>query len=538
MKSKLIFILVVVWLFLLYFLSSKTLPGFNADEAAFGYNAYSILETGKDEYGTFLPLRLKSFGDYKLPLYSYLSVPFIMLFGLNEVSTRMVGHLSGIFLVFVIYLITKQAFKKKWVANVSIIFAAVSTWVQITSQHAHETTLATLLIGLSFYFLLRFVDSQKLLDMLFSFLLITTSLFAYHTTKIIFFPMIVILLYTLIKHHTIKKIKFKFNLLLALLSLTGLLILGLFVYSELRMPAKRVNNLLVFNHSSISLTTKDAATEFRFTPFAIKDFVAGMKVINNYLSYFSPEFLIGKGDPNPRFGYPNISLITFVQFIFLGFGVFQIFIKKQKKGMYLLILLLVVPFGGALAWQEYAYTRVHPMILGLIPIASYGIYETFREKKYLATITVIISIFISLTSLFYYFVHYPRKAVVAEAWQAGYKELVTTVNNNLNKYDNFYITKKHGQPYIFFLFYNQYLPGKYQAEASLSKPDEYGFGQVESFSKYQFNFVSPANINNSMVVGYPDDFTSLPESEKVEEENISKIIVNNHEIFWLYTPKN
>jgi hypothetical protein len=304
------------------------------------------------------------------------------------------------------------------------------------------------------------------------------------------------------------------------------------------MPAKRVNNLLVFNHSSISLNTKDASTEFRFTPFANRDFVAATKVINNYLSYFSPEFLVDKGDPNPRFGYPNISLITFIQFIFLGLGIFQILAKKQNKGKLLLTLLLVVPFGGALAWQEYAYTRVHPMILGLIPIASYGIHETFKNKKPLATITVVVSIFISLTSLFYYFVHYPKKAIVAEAWQAGYKELVSTINKNLNKYDNFYITKKHGQPYIFFLFYNQYPPAKYQAEASLTKPDEYGFGQVESFSKYQFNFVSPTNTNNSMSIGYPDDFTSLPENEKVEEEKISKITANDHEIFWLYSPNN
>ena len=33
--------------------------GFNADEAAIGYNAYSLLQTGKDEYGSSFPLAFK-----------------------------------------------------------------------------------------------------------------------------------------------------------------------------------------------------------------------------------------------------------------------------------------------------------------------------------------------------------------------------------------------------------------------------------------------------------------------------------------------
>lgn len=34
--------------------------GLNQDETAIGYNAYSILQTGRDEYGVFMPLYFKS----------------------------------------------------------------------------------------------------------------------------------------------------------------------------------------------------------------------------------------------------------------------------------------------------------------------------------------------------------------------------------------------------------------------------------------------------------------------------------------------
>ena len=35
--------------------------GLNKDETAIGYNAYSILKTGRDEYGNYMPLYFKSF---------------------------------------------------------------------------------------------------------------------------------------------------------------------------------------------------------------------------------------------------------------------------------------------------------------------------------------------------------------------------------------------------------------------------------------------------------------------------------------------
>ena len=66
---------ILISLFLHRYKQNQVPPCINADEAAFGYNAYSILKTGKDEYGKFLPLRFESFKDYKLPLYTYLSIP-------------------------------------------------------------------------------------------------------------------------------------------------------------------------------------------------------------------------------------------------------------------------------------------------------------------------------------------------------------------------------------------------------------------------------------------------------------------------------
>lgn len=68
------------------------------DEASIGYNAYSILKTGKDEWGEFLPLHFRAFGEFKLPVYIYSTIPFVYVFGLNEVSVRLPSVFYSLFL--------------------------------------------------------------------------------------------------------------------------------------------------------------------------------------------------------------------------------------------------------------------------------------------------------------------------------------------------------------------------------------------------------------------------------------------------------
>jgi len=46
-------------------------PGLFGDEAAFGYNGWTIAHHGVDQYGTAWPLFFRSFGDYKGPVGVY-----------------------------------------------------------------------------------------------------------------------------------------------------------------------------------------------------------------------------------------------------------------------------------------------------------------------------------------------------------------------------------------------------------------------------------------------------------------------------------
>src|SRR5688572_21973255 len=78
-------------------------PGFFADEASFGYNAYTILRSGTDEHGAPFPLFFRAFGEYKLPIFTYALTPFITALGLSETAVRLTAAAFGVATVAAMY---------------------------------------------------------------------------------------------------------------------------------------------------------------------------------------------------------------------------------------------------------------------------------------------------------------------------------------------------------------------------------------------------------------------------------------------------
>src|SRR3989344_4193346 len=106
--KKVILILILLLAASLRFLHLADYPaGLNADEAALGYNAYSLLLTGKDEHGHPWPVNLESFGDFKPAGYAYFLIPFIKVFGLTEFAVRLTSALFGVLAVLFTYLLIK-----------------------------------------------------------------------------------------------------------------------------------------------------------------------------------------------------------------------------------------------------------------------------------------------------------------------------------------------------------------------------------------------------------------------------------------------
>src|SRR3990167_5309606 len=185
MKNKILLIVILisfVSFFLNTFKKDLSPPCFTADEAAFAYNSYSILNTGKDEYGNFMPLRLKSFNDNKLPLYSYLSMPFIKFMGLSETSSRALNDLVALLIPVSVFFLAKELFKKNSIALISAFLTASSLGLHIIGRQTHEAYLAVLFITISSLFFVRSLKKINILNLLFFIIPLILSLFTYQSS--------------------------------------------------------------------------------------------------------------------------------------------------------------------------------------------------------------------------------------------------------------------------------------------------------------------------------------------------------------------
>lgn len=150
-KEKLLLIIIIIAAFFIR-IYNYNYPPLLWDEAALGYNAFSILKTGRDEYGQFLPLIFKSFGDYKPGLYIYLTLPFVGIFGLNLLAVRLPSIILGSLIPLIAYLFTKKHSQNKLLPLLFAAIIALSPFNIHFSRGAWESNILTFQLLLASYF--------------------------------------------------------------------------------------------------------------------------------------------------------------------------------------------------------------------------------------------------------------------------------------------------------------------------------------------------------------------------------------------------
>ena len=152
-----LFLLIILLAVFLRFYKLGEIPnGLYVDEAAIGYNAYSFLKTGRDEYGKPWPVFLRSYGSYAPPLYTYATILPVAFLGLNPFAVRFVSAVSGVLCVLLIYLIFKNLdfLNRRFIPEIGAFILAFSPWTIFFSRGAYEANLAFIIVLFSIYFLL------------------------------------------------------------------------------------------------------------------------------------------------------------------------------------------------------------------------------------------------------------------------------------------------------------------------------------------------------------------------------------------------
>src|SRR3989344_2709498 len=128
-------------------------PSLTWDEVAWGYNAYALGSDGKDEFGRFLPYDyLESFGDFKPPIYAYLDILPIKIFGLTAFAVRFPSAVFGVLTVLITFFLTQKIFyslntaEKGTIGLLASFLLAISPWHINLSRAAFEANVATFFV--------------------------------------------------------------------------------------------------------------------------------------------------------------------------------------------------------------------------------------------------------------------------------------------------------------------------------------------------------------------------------------------------------
>lgn len=495
-------------------------PSITWDEASVGYNAYTILHWGKDEWGRILPLTFKSFGDDKNPMHVYLTVPFVLIFGLNDYSVRLSAAFFGILNVYAIYLFSKKLFKKEGVGLISSFFLAVSPFAIQFSRFNHELNFAIFFALMGFYFFLRGLEEKKYL--IYSFIFLGLDLLVYQSAKVVTPPLVLMMIVLNIK----KLLKFKREFAIGL-AIYAFFVSLLFIKPEL-LGTARLNQ------------TKIPEDEIQENGGMVNT------IVNRYGLYFQPQFLFVSGDENPRHSTQVVGEFYWFDLSFMAIGLiailWQIFSKKDWNLALLPAMLFLAPLPGVVSSTTPHASRAMFMLPSLITISSYGAYilVTFLKNKYYRYAAAVLLVLL-VTPFFYryiknYFTEYPRKYAIE--WIYGMKEIADYVEENQEDLYRVYVTDVRMQPYIFFLYYFKIPLPEYLDSVKYNETETKSYSLVNSFGPFGFIWdqIYSEPIDGTLYAVTSDIYDGLFRKNDFEVKKLIKY-PDGTDAFYLLSPK-
>lgn len=429
-------ILIVILGFILRIYKLGKIPfGFFCDEASIGYNAYSLIHYGVDEWHTSWPLFFKAFGEFKSPVMIYSSLPFIYFLGLSEFSVRLVSVIYGTITIMAIYFLTKQFFNRQ-IGVITALFLAISPWhIHFSRVSLEGLTPFVLFTILATYFWLKFLKNQKFGYL--SILLFSLAFYSYFPARIfipLFFISLVLVNWKYLFKNYSQTIK--------------LFIFGLILISP-----------MIFH-----LISGDGLSRWQ----QVQGEFNLLNLTQKYFEYFSTDFLFFQGDIDfngqfiTRHSIRNMGEFYLLQLPLIIIGSFYFLKNKSKKeSLVLFFWLLFYPLCDL--FTSSTSPQATRSIIGVIPfqiLTAVGLYQLVQYKpnktyKISILLSLFLSIFISVNNYKkLYFQSYPMYSSDYWGWQSGPKKIMTYFKSHQQDYDQLCLEGKFNSPEIFIKFYD------------------------------------------------------------------------------------
>lgn len=512
----LIILLLASWL-RLYNLSNFPV-GLHGDEASIGYNAYSLLKTGRDQDGRFLPLTFDQFGNFRAAGYHYFDVPFVALLGLNTLAVRLPAALFGILSIIVFYLLVAELFENKHLGLFSAFLLAILPWHINLSRASSESIIAMFFVLLGLWLLFRELKEQTPSYRWLSVgtLSLIISIFCYHASAI-FIPLFLpfLFLFTLIIYKP-TKIKVFESLIIYVI-----LIASVILFLTIGGGKGRASQVGLLNIPEGTKALKIAMDEegtlnpilTRF--YDNKLYFFGRLFLTFYSDHLTGEFLFVNTGLPVRYKIPftgNLYLVG-APFLLIGLAILITEGLKKKKYIYLIpvawLFLGLIP--AALTWEDLPnVVRSSLAIPALMIITAFGFFESLLLLKgKWKTILIIGSSLMLLQNFLYFYHNYFWRLKVHEPWHrsAAEPDLIFNVIRLSKNYSKIVMTTQNNNNLIFYLFYTKFDPATFQRLGSPREHDGLVFQNLiytYSDCPIRGNPQSDAAYSNELFVDKPE----------------------------------
>lgn len=485
-------VLVLAIAFILRFFNLATVPpAVDWDEASTAYNAYSILKTGRDEYGKSFPFLFRAFDGYVPPALIYLNVPSIKIFGLNALGARVPNATLGSLTVVGFYFLLFELTRRKNLASTGALLLAISPWHVTYSRVDFFATLPIFFVVFATYFLLRGLNKNKFLVL--SSLFFVLAILSYFSAYV-FVPLFVIALVFIYKE--------KLGLKRAFVFTAPIFLMTVFILIFSNGGQARFKGVSAFSDQDIIKESSEFARQDGLIGSVIDNrrIVYGQKFLEGYFASFRFDFLFGKVDQITRMVVPGagFGLMLWWDLPFLLAGLYFLLNKKPNGWKVILIWLVLSPIAAAPTLPQMTSTRTTLMIPALVALTSYGFYFSIKSKgklvKGILTLLLAFNFVIFANGYFRHFAHEN-----SGKWFYGYRDLFTFLNRVENSSKKVYFVFKQpdilDQVYMFNLFYNRVDPAAWQKNGGTKLGCIATTGQV---TLERYNFVPYACLEKPM----------------------------------------
>ncbi|MEX2012934.1 MAG: hypothetical protein WD967_00850 [Candidatus Levyibacteriota bacterium] len=514
-------------------------PSASLDEASIGYNAYSILETGRDEYGYRFPILLRAYDDYRPALYVYAVIPFVKFLGLSALAVRLPSVILSVLTVLGTYFLVKEMFgyqkilNSKYVALACSFLLAISPWHSYISRLGHEANLAFAAFIFAMYF---FMKRNIYLSSLF----FVISFISYQTEKL-FIPIIILGIGAIYYKDLLK---FKKQILIS--AVVSVIILAPFIKETLSPNALirfSGTNVFELNKSRYidqsfllqdAVERKDKISEVLYN----RRFVTAQIFMESYLSHFNPLWLFANvSEDNHKAPRVGLMYAWELPLILLGIYILLRLNFDPKVKALIFLWLLSSPLAASLSSDSPHALRTLVFLPTWQIFGGLGIVYLFTllKKRTFGNALIAFCFVVAFASAWsfsrQYFYVFPKTQ--SDDFQYAMPQAITYAVQNQDKYNAIVFANNANlsQSYMFFLFYTKYDPQLYQAQGGTVSG---GYKETHKIDKYEFRLIDVEKEKpESLLIGnYAQfylkgellpDVKTLKDIENLNGEKIIKI---------------